>query len=99
MTITENTSGNKFVNVDTSSPDGLRRAREMGLDPFELVMLFLSPRTDLARTLEEARGLARPDALAIQPGLHHTDLVDVFRRYGHQIFLEHDEIGAFAGFQ
>ena len=55
VTITENTSGNKFVNVDTSSPDGLRRAREMGLAQSGLADIVI------AQNLHETADLYTPE--------------------------------------
>ena len=56
VAVTENTdTGNKFVNVDTSSPDGLRRARELGLAQSGLADIVI------AQNLHETADLYTPE--------------------------------------
>ena len=56
VAVTENAeTGNRFVNVDTSSPDGLRRARELGLAQSGLADIVI------AQNLHETADLYTPE--------------------------------------
>ena len=55
VTVAESSEGNKFVNVDTSSPDGLRRAKEMRLAQSGLADIVI------AQNLHETADLYTPE--------------------------------------